>query len=259
MSPSPLPKVPAALSGRPLPLVMAHRGNSAVAPENTCASFERAVRDGADIVETDLHLTRDGKFVCIHDPTLLRTGGVAVTVADVTLAELKRHPVSFGRAGFEGELVPVLEELIALLAAGTGLALELKTDRFLEPEVARRLGETLRSYGLLDRTAVLSFRFERCRVVKREVPEILAGFLSRMGSLPPKGEAQMVGPLWPVLFANPFFVSLARRRGLFVAPLDERPDGRLWYYRLLGCDAVLTNDPAATLRKLGRSPPVERP
>ena len=181
-----------------------------------------------------------------------------MTVADVTLAELKRHPVSFGRAGFEGELVPALEELIALLAAGTGLALELKTDRFLEPEVARRLGETLRSYGLLDRTAVLSFRFERCRVVKREVPEILAGFLSRMGSLPPEGEAQMVGPLWPVLFANPFFVSRARRRGLFVAPLDERPDGRLWYYRLLGCDAVLTNDPAATLRKLGRSPPVGR-
>lgn len=253
MSPRPLPEVPAAFAGRPRPLVMAHRGSSALAPENTRASFERAVRDGADIVETDLHLTRDGVFVCLHDPTLLRTGGVPVTVADVTLAELKRHPVPCGRAEFGSERVPTLDELIALLSPGTGLALELKTDRFLEPGVARRLGETLRTTGLLDRTAVLSFEFERCRAVKREVPELFAGFITRIGILPPKGEAQMVGPFWPVLFANPFFVFRARRRGLLVAPLDERPDGRLWYYRLLGCDAVLTNDPGATLRKLGRS------
>ncbi len=237
---------------------MAHRGNSALAPENTRASFERAIRDGADIIETDLHMTRDGALVCIHDPTLLRTAGVPVAVAGATLAELKRHPVPCGRAGFESERVPTLEELVALLPLETGLALELKTDRFLEPAVARRLGEALRTHGLLDRTAVLSFEFERCRAVKREVPEVFAGFITRVGILPPKGEAQMVGPFWPVLFANPFFVFRARRRGLFVAPLDARPDVRLWYYRLLGCDAVLTNDPGATLRKLGRSPGSKR-
>ncbi|MFI5181196.1 MAG: glycerophosphodiester phosphodiesterase [Thermoanaerobaculia bacterium] len=248
-----LPPVPVALAGRPRPLVMAHRGNSAAAPENTRASFERAVEDGADLVETDLHLTRDGVFVCIHDATLDRTGGVPVAVADVTLSELKKHPVSFGRAGFENEFVPTLEELIALLPPRTGLALELKTDRFLEPEVARRLGEALRAFGLLDRTAVLSFAFERCRVVKREIPDVFAGFITMRGALPAAGEAQMVGPFWPVLFANPFLPWLAHRRGLFVAPLDDTPDRLLWYYRLLGCDAVLTNDPAATLRKLGRS------
>lgn len=232
---------------------MAHRGNSAAAPENTCASFRRAVRDGADLVETDLHLTRDGAFVCIHDATLLRTGGVPVAVADVTFAELKRHPVAFGRTGFETERVPSLEELLALLPPETGLALELKTDRFLEPDVARRLGEILRSSGHLDRTAVLSFAFERCRAVKREVPEVALGFITMRGSLPRAGEAGMVGPFWPVLFANPLYPWLAHRRGFFVAPLDDKPDRLLWYYRLLRCDAVLTNDPAATLRALGRS------
>jgi glycerophosphoryl diester phosphodiesterase len=232
---------------------MAHRGNSAAAPENTRASFERAVRDGADLVETDLHLTRDGAFVCVHDDTLHRTGGVPVAVADVTLAELKRHPVAFGKAGFEEERVPSLEELLALLSPETGVALELKTDRFLEPEVGRRLGEMLRAFGILDRTAVLSFAFERCRAVKREVPEVFAGVITMRGSLPPAGDAQMVGPFWPVLVANPLYPWLAHRRGLFVAPLDDRPDRLLWYYGLIGCDAVLTNDPAATLRKLGRS------
>ncbi len=253
MSRQSLPPLPAALAGRPRPLVMAHRGNSAAAPENTKASFERAIRDGADLVETDLHLTRDGVFVCIHDPTLERTGGVPIAVADVTLAELKRHPVAFGRAGFETERVPSLEELLALLSPQTGVALELKTDRFLEPDVARRLGEILTASGLLDRTAILSFAPGRCRAVKREVPAIFTGLVSLRGTLPPAGEAQMFGPFWPLLVANPFLPWLAHRRGLFVAPLDDTPDRLLWYYGLIGCDAVLTNDPAATLRRLGRS------
>ncbi len=231
---------------------MAHRGNSARAPENTSAAFRRAVADGADLVETDLHLTRDDVFVCIHDATLERTGGVRLAVADVGYAELRRHPVAYGRAGFEQERVPSLEELCSLLPESTGLALELKTDRFLEPGVASRLGKVLDATGLRGRTAVLSFSFERCRAVKREVPDLPAGFITMTGAFPPPGEARMVGPCWPVLLANPLFPWLAHRRGLFVAPLDDRPDRLLWYYRLLGCDAVLTNDPAATLRRLGR-------
>ena len=65
----------------------------------------------------------------------------------------------------------------------------------------------------------------------------------------------MVGPFWPILLANPLFPFFAHRRGLFVAPLDDRPDRLLAYYRRIGCDAVLTNDPGATLRKLGRARP----
>jgi len=231
---------------------MAHRGNSAAAPENTMAAFRRALLDGADLLETDLHETRDGLFVCLHDETLLRTGGVPLAVADLTLRELRTHPVACGRKGFGDERVPALAELLEILPAGVGLALELKTDRFLEPTVGRRLGDLLRAFGALDRTAVLSFEFARCRAVRREVPGLRAGFITMTGGLPPEGEAEMVGPFWPVLLANPLFPWLAHRRGLFVAPLDDAPDRLLSYYRLIGCDAVLTNDPAATLRKLGR-------
>ena len=233
---------------------MAHRGNSAAAPENTMAAFRRALRDGADLLETDLHVTRDGAFVCLHDETLLRTGGVPLAAADVTLGELRAHPVACGRKGFEDERVPALEELLGILPASVGLALELKTDRFLEPEVGRRLARVLGDHGALDRTAVLSFEFARCRAVRREAPDLLAGWITMTGALPPAGEAGMVGPFWPVLLANPLYPWLAHRRGLFVAPLDDAPDRLLPYYRLIGCDAVLTNDPAATLRKLGRAP-----
>jgi glycerophosphoryl diester phosphodiesterase len=233
---------------------MAHRGNSVAAPENTMAAFRRALLDGADLLETDLQVTRDGAFVCLHDETLLRTGGVPLAAADLTLREIRRHPVGFGRKGFEAERVPALEELLACVPSGVGLALELKTDRFLDPEVGRRLGDLLHAAGALDRTAVLSFRFARCRAVRREVPGLRTGFITMTGGLPPAGEAEMVGPFWPLLLANPLLPWLAHRRGLFVAPLDDAPDRLLPYYRLIGCDAVLTNDPAATLRKLGRAP-----
>jgi glycerophosphoryl diester phosphodiesterase len=232
---------------------MAHRGASALAPENTMAAFQRAFADGADIVETDLHLTRDEVFVCIHDATLERTGGIHEIVADLTLAELKRHPVACGRREpeFAGERVPSLEELLAALPAGVALALELKTDRFLEPEVGRRLGELLRTHGAEHRTVVISFHLDRVLSVQRAAPEIPTGFITA-NRISPSVPVELIGPYWPILIANPFYTLWAHRRGMLVAPLDAAPDRRLWLYRLLGCDAILTDDPGATRRRLGR-------
>ncbi len=234
---------------------MAHRGSCVRAPENTLAAFRQAIAEGADLLETDLRLTKDGVLVCVHDATLERTGGDDRAVSSLTFVELKGVRVPCGFAGFSDERVPALDELLALLPSEVGLALELKDDRFLDSAVARKLGDLLRTFSVVDRTAVLSFNFERCRAVKRQVPGVLSGFITLKGGLPPAGEAEMAGPFWPVLFWNPFFVHRAHRRGLFVAPLDPRPDRLLWYYRLLGCDAVLTDDPAATRRKLGRGMP----
>lgn len=217
------------------------------------AAFRRALVDGADLIETDLRVTADGAFVCLHDETLDRTGGVPVAAAASTLEELRRHPVACGRPEFAEERVPALPELLEVLPPDAGLALELKSDRFLDAETCRRLGHLLRAYDVLDRTAVLSFDFARCRAVRREVPGLRAGFISLRGELPPEGEAEMVGPAWPLLLMNPLLPWLAHRRGLFLAPLDETPDRLLWYYRAIGCDAVLTNDPGATLGKLGRA------
>ncbi len=72
-----------------LPWIIAHRGASGYAPENTMAAFERAVQLGAGFIETDLHLTRDARFVAIHDETLERTSNGRGPVRDHTLAELR--------------------------------------------------------------------------------------------------------------------------------------------------------------------------
>ncbi len=230
---------------------MAHRGNSLAAPENTLAAFRRAIDDGADIIETDLHLTRDGVFVCIHDATLDRTTDGSGAVAELTLAEIKRCSASYGRPKFAPERVPALQELTAILPSDIALALELKTDRFLEHDVACRLVDECRSAGIKDRMVTLSFSLDRILAVQSVAPEIPIGFIT-LSRLAPTVPAQLIGPFWPLLLINPLYTFWTHRRNMLIAPLDPWPDGRLWLYRLLRCDAVLTNDPASTLRALGR-------
>ena len=236
-----------ALPGRSKPYLMAHRGNRVACPENTLAAFRRALAEGADILETDLHLTADGVFVCIHDATVDRTTDGTGPVAGKTLEQIKSLSASYGRPEFARERVPTLTELAAILPPDVALALELKTDRFLEPEVCHALVQELDRTGVGERTVVLSFSLGRLQAVRAVAPDLPVGWitLSRAWPLP---EVDLLGPLWPLLLLNPFYVKLAHARGQLVAPLDPTPDHRLWLYRWLGCDAILSDDPGATRR-----------
>jgi glycerophosphoryl diester phosphodiesterase len=237
--------------GRVRPYVMAHRGNRVACPENTLASFRRAIADGADILETDLHLTSDGVFVCIHDGTVDRTTDGSGAVAEMTLAQIKGLSASCGRPAFAAERVPALQELTNLLPADVALALELKTDRFLEPAVCRTLVDELRRAGVIERTVVLSFHLGRVKAVQAVVPEMPIGWITLKRAWPLAG-VQMLGPFWPLLVLNPLYAAYAHRQGRAVCPLDPLPDSRLWLYRLLRCDAVLSDNPDSTLRALRR-------
>ena len=95
------------------PWVIAHRGASGHAPENTLAAYQRAVELGAGFIETDLHLTRDARFVAIHDATLERTSNGRGNVHDFTLAELRKLDAGmwFDRE-FMGQRIPTLEEIL---------------------------------------------------------------------------------------------------------------------------------------------------
>ena len=239
------------LPGRPRPYIMAHRGNRVACPENTLAAFRRALAEDADILETDLHVSHDGAFVCIHDATLDRTTDGRGEVETRTLAELKTFDAGGGRPGFAGERIPTLAEAAGLLPADRVLALELKSDRFLEPAVCRRLADELDTLGVRARTVVISFELARVRAVRAVAPDIPIGYITLNNPLP-LVDAALFGPLWPLLVLNPLYPLLAHARGGVVCPLDPTPDSRLWLYRRLGCDAVLTDDPGTTRKALGR-------
>jgi len=239
-------------TGKHKPYVMAHRGNRVLCPENTLAAFRQAIADGADAIETDLHLTADGVFVCIHDATVDRTTDGTGAVAEKSLTELRTLSAAYGRSEFEAERIPTLAELAALLPGDVALALELKTDRFLEPEVCRQLVSELAESAVRERTVVLSFSMPRLQALKAIAPDMPVGWITL--SRPwPREEAQLLGPLWPLLLLNPLYVRAAHARGQLVCPLDPAPDKRLWLYRWLGCDAVLSDDPGVTRRFLRRA------
>ena len=241
------------LSGKTKPYVMAHRGNRVACPENTMASFRQALIDGADIIETDLHLSADGVIVCIHDATLERTTDGHGSVSEKPLAELKSFSASYGRPEFVHERIPTLEELAAIIPDDVALALELKSDAFLHSETCQKMVACLDKTGVRDRTVALSFNIERLMAVREVAPDIPIGWITLTRAWPRRG-ADLIGPFWPLLILNPLYVWIAHMQGQILCPLDPTPDRRLWLYRLFNCDAILTDDPGKTCQVMGRSP-----
>ncbi len=122
-------------------IVVGHRGWPQAYPENTLASFRAALALGVDAVELDVHLTKDGRLVVMHDQDTERTTGVPGSVRDMTLDEVKRLDAGrrFG-AEFAGERVPTLEEVMALVAGKATLYIEVKPPG---PDASGRVNEAL--------------------------------------------------------------------------------------------------------------------
>ncbi len=237
------------LKGKSKPYVIAHRGNQTACPENTLAAFRRAIADGADIIETDLHLTKDEVFVCIHDPMVDRTTNGKGAVADMTLAELKGLCAANGREKYASEKIPTLAETAKVIPSDAALALELKTDRFLEKAVCEKLISELTDLHILDRTVILSFSMPHLISMAEVCPDIYTGWITLTETRPVTGP-HMLGPYWRIFLKNPLYVRRAHFQGQAVCPLDTEPDARLWLYRLLRCDAVITDNPESTCKKL---------
>ncbi len=211
------------IPGRQKPYVMAHRGNRQLCPENTLAAFRQAIVDGADILETDLHLSADGVFMCIHDDTIDRTTNAKGHVAEKTLEELKSISAGYGNPAFIDETIPTLQELGNLIPHDMALALELKTDRFLEENVCNQLVQELSDLGIRSQTFVISFSKKRVQAVHKIAPDIPAGWIT-LSDIRPDPEMQILGPFWPLLLINPFYISQTRKNKQIVCPLDPNPD-----------------------------------
>jgi glycerophosphoryl diester phosphodiesterase len=159
------------------PWIIAHRGASAHAPENTLAAFQRAVELGAPFIETDLHLTRDGRFVAIHDKTLQRTTNGQGAVQDFTLAELRQLDAGkwFDRP-FSGEHIPTLAEVLEFGRANDVVFyLEIKYEGAWGMHHA--LVAALREHDASARTIVISFDPGTLRSVRELDASIMVGLL----------------------------------------------------------------------------------
>jgi glycerophosphoryl diester phosphodiesterase len=169
-------------------------------------------------------------------------------VSGKSLAELKE--IALRRKGnlHPEEKIPTLKGLAAILSGPVSLALELKDRQFADSAVCLKLVRELRGLGLLDRTMVLASSRRKVLAMREADSRVPIGFISF--ALAPTDSVELLGPYWPLLFVNPLYVRWAHRRGIIVCPLDPRPDGRLALYRARGCDALLTDNPGATIAAL---------
>ena len=155
--------------------IIAHRGASRDAPENTLASVRLGFEQGADAVELDVRLTRDDEIVLMHDATTGRTGMVDLAVRETPLAVLKRIDVGRRRGiAWARERIPTLAEALAILPPGRRLLIEIKCG----PEIFPPLERVLSRMRSPSQIAIIGFDWETMREAKARFPRVEGYWLS---------------------------------------------------------------------------------
>ena len=254
------------------PLVFAHRGGAEALPEHTLGAYLRALDDGADGLECDVRMTRDGHLVCMHDRRLNRTSNGRGRVSAKTLAQLDEldfgswHPGSAPEPDTDLTRLLTLDRLLETLrdyGREVRLLIETKHPSRYGAEVEFRLVELLHRHGLADpgpddpvRVTVMSFAAFALRRIRRLAPGIPVVYLLEI--LPPgmgRGRlpfgARIAGPSIGLLRGRPGLVPALRSAGLqtYVWTVNEEPDLELVLAH--DVDGVITDRPRFVLDRLG--------
>jgi len=240
------------------PLILAHRGASRIAPENTLVAFRLALEQGADGLELDVQLSRDGVSVVFHDPELSRTTDGRGRISEKTLAELRTLDAGkWFDPRFAGERIPTLEEVFEAFGDRALYNIELKAFGVQDDGLVQAVVACIRRYGLTHRTLLSSFNPLTLRRAWRLAPEIPRGLLVDL-DLPLPLRRAWLAFLAPHQARHLSFrmidertVSWCRRRGLAVVAWtvnDLQEAERLIRLRV---DALITDDPALLVRFLG--------
>jgi glycerophosphoryl diester phosphodiesterase len=243
-------------------LVIGHRGAMGYRPENTLPSFEHALALGADCVEFDVHLTRDGAAVVIHDDTVDRTTNGRGQVRDHTLAELKRLDAgSWFGPDYAGARIPTLDEVLDWARRG-GMAvdIEIKYAPHDYSGIEDIVVDAVHYADMVDQTIVTSFDHGAVKRVGELDANLLLGVLYSVRPADAGvGLARLVGAqvLLPhVTFARADDVHAAHAVGLSVAPWTTSDPERIRALIAAGVDAICTNHPDVARDVLGT--PLER-
>ena len=160
------------------PTVMAHRGLSADAPENTLYAFSDAISVGADFIELDVQQTRDGVLVVMHDSNLKRTTGVNKDIWDVDYADIQNLDAgSWFDPAYANARIPTLEETLQFVDKRAKLNIEIKPTKHGSDTLEQDVAELVTQYQYTDACYVTSFSYGSLKKVKEANPEIRTGYL----------------------------------------------------------------------------------
>ncbi|MCZ2342794.1 MAG: glycerophosphodiester phosphodiesterase [Bacteroidales bacterium] len=253
-----------AISAEPVVEIIAHRGASHDAPENTVAAIRLAWKQKADLSEFDIYLTRDGQLAVIHDKDTKRTApGSALVVAQSTMAELRKLDVGKWKdAQYTGERIPTLAEMLAAVPPGKGVFIEVKCGPEAVPAILRALDEAKLPAAL---TPVICFNADVIAAVKKARPDLpaywLVGLKPKKGQKPPTAasvvqKAQAIHADGVDLSASPAldaeYAKVIRAAGLklYVWTVNDLPTAKRMVE--LGVDGITTDRPAWLREQLAK-------
>ena len=236
--------------------IWAHRGASSVAPENTLAAFEMAIRQGADGVELDVQRTADGILVVAHDEECQRVTGQPGAIARMTLAELKQLNFANHFPGAEFQAIPTLAEVFDLvLPSNLTVNVELKNAVVLYPGMEDQVLDLIIGMKMQDRVQLSSFNHyslvDMVRLLREKNLGIPCGPLYFCGIYEPWVYAARLGfaAIHP-LYANlqiPSIVDSCQAAGIAVNPWVIDDPAHIAMALKLGVDAIITNIPDKAL------------
>lgn len=227
-------------------LVIAHRGASGHAPENTLAAFKRAIALGATFIETDLQLTRDSRLVAMHDATVNRTTNGQGKVHDLTLMELRRLDAgSWFGSEFAGERIPTMDDILGFSKKhDVVFYLELKPGGSWGGEHA--LVGALRESGEIPRAVVISFDADILARLRKIEPTLMTGLLYDGQIEQPLEKALEVGARQLAVrgdLVTPALLKDARKRDLQVVCWTVNHPAHIRMLLAAGVDGIMSDYP----------------
>ncbi|MCQ3938517.1 MAG: glycerophosphodiester phosphodiesterase [Chloroflexi bacterium] len=243
----------------PRPILLAHRGDLAHAPENTLPSFLQAIQKGADGVELDAKLTADGHVIVIHDASVDRTTNGRGKVASFTLEAIRKLDAgSWFDAKFAGTKVPLLEEVFETVGREKLINIELTNYSTPKDGLTQKVCELIKRRGNQKQIIFSSFFASNLKIAAQILPEVPRGLLAMPGLL----------GLWARSFGfmfgdyqalHPHISNASREQAARAHRIKRRvhvwtantPE-EITRLRDWGVDGIFTDDPAAAVRALGR-------
>ena len=225
-------------------MIGAHRGASARAPENTLAAFRAAIEDGAELIELDVRLTRDGRLAVIHDEETRRVTGTAGVVAELSMSELRQLDAGHHKGRhWAGEQIPELGDVFMAARGRLLVNVEVKCGAAAVPALARCVAE----HGMAHVVIVSSFDPAVVRAVAALRPPLLAGLLVERPAPDPLAAAREVGAR--LLHVKHRYLTSTLVERLHHAELGAlawtvNAPGEMRRLAALGVEAILSDDPA---------------
>jgi glycerophosphoryl diester phosphodiesterase len=241
------------------PIIFAHRGDSAHAPENTISAFKMAADKGAPAIELDVKLSADGHLIIIHDRTVDRTTNGHGEVRSLPLSALRELDAGvWFSPQFRGERIPLLEEVFETLGKRVIINVELTNYATPGDALVPQVVNLVKKFGLQESVMFSSFSSDNLRLAKTQLPEVACGLLAR--ELWPGRQTrreEWIEKTYDAL--NPFvydttcqLVNRVHAKGKRVNVYTVNAGVLIKYLIGLGVDGIITDDPAQAMKILGK-------